>query len=166
MATKPFIAARIPESLSLKLDEHSKATGESKTQALINALAAYLGVSLADQDNEPATDRLSLLEQRVSDLERLIKRPQQISLFDSPVEVDTAVPSTQAITDNNSDNDVDNTVQFPQQEGGFTHREMAELTGMSYEAVRSKQKQGRTIRHDGKEYKAIKPEKIWEWQLV
>lgn len=109
MAAKPFVAARIPEDLNTKLEEYSKATGEGKTQVLINALSSYLNFS--PQSKEASKDRLSILEERVADLERIIKEPpKQFSLLESiPVhEEEVAEPKPQVETDNDSDNIVDN----------------------------------------------------------
>jgi hypothetical protein len=107
MASKPFIAARIPENLNLKLEEHSKATGEGKTQTLINALSAYLGFAPDAESKENAGDRLSLLEKKVAELERILKEPQQISLLDTPVATKKKTVSKEK-SDNKSDNNLDN----------------------------------------------------------
>ena len=42
MAGNPFFSGRIPQDLHDRIQEHCSKTGESKTQVLINALAAYL----------------------------------------------------------------------------------------------------------------------------
>lgn len=86
---KPFLAARIPTSLNSALEAHVESTGESKTDTIINALAAYLGWS----DNETisttsASDRLSVLEQRVDALENLLREPKQTSLFETNINFD------------------------------------------------------------------------------
>lgn len=82
MASKPFIAARIPEDLSLKLEDYSKTTGESRTQIIINALSTYIGWSRSEDKGTAASGRLAALEQRVLELERLVKEPKQISLLE------------------------------------------------------------------------------------
>lgn len=71
MGAKPFIAARISEDLNQKLEEHSKITGESKTQALVNALTNYLGISV--DRKEGVDDRLKILEQKIVALEDFTK---------------------------------------------------------------------------------------------
>ena len=105
MVTKPFLAARIPEDLNTKLEEHSASTGEGKTQAVINALANYLNFTPESKSEESAGDRLSLLEKKVAELEDLIKEPKQFSLLESISNVNPAAP---AIT---LDNIIDNTGQ-------------------------------------------------------
>lgn len=78
MAARPFIAARIPEDLNLRLEEHSKETGETKTQALVNALAEYLGAP--SKQEEP--DALKDLEQRVIALEDFMREARvDLELF-------------------------------------------------------------------------------------
>lgn len=85
MVTKPFLAARIPEDLNTKLEEHSASTGESRTQAVINALAGYLNFTPESKNEESAGDRLSVLERKVAELESLLKEPKQFSpLEDNP----------------------------------------------------------------------------------
>ncbi len=169
MADKPFIAARIPESLSLKLEEHSKNTGESKTQALINALCAYLGYSPEGEEKESASDRLSLLEKKVEELEKLLREPQQISLLDLPeVLPKQAKPKTKAdkITDNKSDNKIaPDSKPLEEAKNGLNNREMSDVTGLKYEAVRSKHKNNRPITFNGKEYLPVKEGNFCKWRF-
>ena len=85
-AQKPFIAARIPIGLEEALEKHTKSTGESKTTALINALASYIDWSEKEETKPSASDRLSLLEERVKKIEQILKTPQQTNLLElSPV---------------------------------------------------------------------------------
>ena len=70
---KPFLAARIPHSLEAAIESHVDSTGESKTQTVINALAAYLGWSDGEEKKPTASDRLSILEKKFAELEKLIK---------------------------------------------------------------------------------------------
>lgn len=114
MAAKPFIAARIPEDLNAKLEEHSKATGEGKTQVLINALSSYL--KFTSQNEEVAKDRLSILEKRFAELEerfdgleRIIKEPpRQFSLLDSIPDLQKKPPKPHLELVIRPDNDSDN----------------------------------------------------------
>lgn len=124
MVTKPFLAARIPEDLNTKLEEHSASTGEGKTQAVINALARYLNFTPESKSEESAGDRLSLLEKKVAELENLVKEPKQFSpLEDNPSRIsanleitsdnseqDKVFENSQGVIslDNNSDNKIDN----------------------------------------------------------
>jgi len=80
---KPFLAARVPASLNDALEAHTKSTGESKTDALINALAAYLGWSEDNVVKSSSSDRLSILESKVRELEEAIYKPRQTSLLDT-----------------------------------------------------------------------------------
>ena len=114
---KPFLAARVPASLNDALEAHTKSTGESKTDALINALAAYLGWSEDNVTKSSSSDRLSLLEERVRKLEEVTYKPRQINLLDikpsEPEPVNTVIISDNA-EDNNlviiSDNAEDNSL--------------------------------------------------------
>lgn len=147
MPEKPFVAARIPESLNLKLEEHSKATGESKTQALINALAAYLGFNPGSEVQETASDRLSVLEQKVAELERLVKEPKQFSLLDTepltvqepkkPKQISRSETPSKITVDNNADNE-SSLIPLPQQKGelvqaGVKTKAIPELPGLEGE---------------------------------
>ena len=118
MVTKPFLAARIPEDLNTKLEEHSASTGEGRTQAVINALGRYLNFTPESKSEESAGDRLSVLERKVAELEKIINEPKQISFLDAAQVISKEVlPKVQ--TDNKelgktdsrviaSDNNVDN----------------------------------------------------------
>ena len=128
MVTKPFLAARIPEDLNTKLEEHSASTGESRTQAVINALAGYLNFTPESKSEESAGDRLSLLEKKIAELENLIKEPKQFlplennaSKISTDLEItldnvsdnagqDESFENGQGVInlDNNSDNTLDN----------------------------------------------------------
>jgi len=162
MANKPFIAARIPESLNVKLEEHSKATGEGKTQVLINALYAYLGFTPETENKENASDRLSLLEAKVAELERMLKEPHQISLLDT-----SAVTAKKPGAKVKPDNKVDNIPSTQTTEGKkLDNHEMAALAPFSYESVRSRHKRNQSIELDGKKYLPIKEGNSCKWQLA
>lgn len=162
MASKPFIAARIPEGLNLKLDEHSKATGESRTQALINALATYLGYTSEAPSEQSASDRLSLLEKRVQELEKVWKEPQQILLLDIASEPEIKLqPLTK--TDPKTDNKIDNTSSSPLK-NTLDNQEMSQLSGIKYETVRSKYRKNVAIELRGKQYLPFKDGKSCKWQ--
>ena len=102
-ADKPFLAARVPASLNDALEAHAKSTGESKTDVLINALAAYIGWSEDKKLKASSSDRLSQLEKRVQDLEEAIYKPRQTSLLE--MSTGEAQPEEPVIDlDNNLDN--------------------------------------------------------------
>jgi hypothetical protein len=63
----PFFSGRIPQELLDRVEQHVQDTGESKTNVLIQALAAYLNfpIRLSSTNN-------SDLEKRVNDLEQQI----------------------------------------------------------------------------------------------
>jgi hypothetical protein len=67
MASNPFFSGRIPQELLDQVEKHVQETGESKTNILIRALAAYLEfpIKLNSTSN-------SDLEKRVYDIEQQI----------------------------------------------------------------------------------------------
>jgi hypothetical protein len=64
MTAKPFISARIPQDLLEQLESRADATGESKTDILVEALKEYL------DPKEPGTEERSSLEQRLRAFEQ------------------------------------------------------------------------------------------------
>ncbi len=58
----PFLGVRIPPELHEAIANRMQATGQSKSEIVIEALKLHLGVS-------PPPDRLNRLEQRISALE-------------------------------------------------------------------------------------------------
>lgn len=66
MATKSFISARIPKHLMERLEAHVEATGDSKTDVIVEALAEHLA-----HDEESKT-RGGSIERRLSSLEHWI----------------------------------------------------------------------------------------------
>jgi hypothetical protein len=94
-ADKPFLAARVPASLNDALEAHTKSTGESRTDTLINALAAYLGWSEDNVTRSSSSDRLSILEEKIRQLEEAIYKPRQTNLLDikasQPEQVKTVI---------------------------------------------------------------------------
>jgi hypothetical protein len=160
MAAKPFIAARIPEGLRLKLEEHSKATGEGKTQAIINALSAYLSFTPEEGNREGAGDRLSLLEMKVAELEKLMKEPQQISLLNLSPAPTLKLEKREITSVNATDNKTQESAR-----NGLNNREMSEASGIKYETVRSKHKHNMPIAFNGKEYLPVKEGNSCKWRF-
>ena len=183
---KPFIAARIPIGLEEALEKYTKSTGESKTAALINALASYIGWSKGEEAKPSANDRLSLLEERVKHLEKLIQIPQQTSLLEleSVIKTDNKIDNnlSEAETDN-SDNKVIKTDQeniidvvvnehkesdnkdndVITREKLFTHKEVAEITGIPYNTIRKRPKANKVAEGNGRKFKPTRIGKTSKW---
>jgi hypothetical protein len=179
MSNKPFIAARIPEELNQALSTHSEATGESKTQALINALSQYLGVAHAAPDGAQVNSNPLSLLSRVARLEEIIEKMQGaeivieidndtdnglerddqadntvISLDNAnppKVEEERSQPALFVMTSDNLDNNSDNTIT----EGAVSTKDLAEMTGMKASTVKTRSNKGTTVEHNGIVYKPI-----------
>lgn len=147
---KPFLAARIPASLSEALEAHVKSTEESKTDVIINALSVYLGWSDNGATQINASDRLGRLEARLDELEKLVREPRQISLLDSPEKprVEEFHNPKSVIKSDNRNN--------KEAEAVLSTREISELSGMKYEAVRSRHRAERIIMIGDKSYRPFK----------
>ncbi len=76
----PFFSARIPLDLFEKIEKHIAETGESKTQILIKALAAYVNhpvpIENPISNSGVSTEAFTALEKRVVALEQLLKTPK------------------------------------------------------------------------------------------
>ena len=156
-ADKPFLAARVPASLNDALEADTKSTGENKTDALIIALAAYLGWSEDKKPKTSSSDRLSQLEERVRELEETVYKPRQTSLL----EISSSRPKTTSPvikTDNVEDN-------ITSEEKFLTHRQIANMTGLNYNTVKAKpsQERGRTVEWEGRTFTPIKGKTGWKW---
>jgi hypothetical protein len=124
----PFFSGRIPQDLYDRIEQHTKETGENKTQVLINALSTYLSYEVPKlgksniADIELIKDRISLLELSMVELrENSGTRVKQMSLLDSLPDNADNIPITGADNiDNKPDND----------EVIITTKEVTELTGI------------------------------------
>ncbi|MGK7878461.1 MAG: DNA-binding domain-containing protein [Xenococcaceae cyanobacterium] len=67
--TKSQIAVRIPPLLLERLNSYVKRTGTSKTEVVVGAIAEYLGCA----EDIPLTQRMARLEERMAELEALVK---------------------------------------------------------------------------------------------
>ena len=67
--SKSQIAVRIPSSLLEKLNNYVERSGVSKTEVVVGALAQYLGYA----EDVPLNQRMAKLEERVAQLEILVK---------------------------------------------------------------------------------------------
>jgi hypothetical protein len=76
----PFFSGRIPVDLNNRINQHVAETGESKTQILINALAAYLNYPVKMQSAAPSSgvslEMFTALVERVAALEQLLPSPE------------------------------------------------------------------------------------------
>jgi hypothetical protein len=180
MSSKPFIAARIPEELNQVLNAHSKTTGESKTQALINALSQYLEVAYIATDRPQASADSSSLLSRIIRLEEIIEQIQEAHVV---IEIDNDIDN-KSIPDARSDNNtvishdntnqpktgeeeiqsalfsinldnVDNSIDNKRPEGALSTKELAEMTGIKENTVKSKSQKETAIEHNGIAYKPI-----------
>lgn len=134
MAISPFFSGRIPQSLLDAVESYRQKTGESKTDVLVKALSAYIGLPVEEQlPQKPLESNWrKSLEARIETLERLMAGMQQ-ALDRIPVDKDRSgnlseqtLPgqmtledlqkledskgeeNTQESTDNNIDNSIDN----------------------------------------------------------
>lgn len=122
--SKPFIAARVPEGLNEALEKHVNATGENRTTAIINALSSYLKWSDSKKEkHDSAVDRLSVLEKRVTELEKLTKPNQsnQASQMELVISSDNKENNSLDNTDN-----LDNDNQIEPEIGWMTVKEAYE----------------------------------------
>lgn len=158
---KPFIAARIPEALNKALEKHtSKKDGESRTEAIINALNAYLGQPLGIIENSPEVDRITDLEKRIVALEKKTGEAIQGNLLDKDdvIKTDNQTKSKSDKPVDSSDNKIDNSL--------LTHKQVAETTGMKYETVRSKYKTGNSMLVNGKTYTPTREQGNPRWKAT
>ncbi len=181
---KPFLAARIPHSLESALESHVKSTGESKTLSVIKALGAYLNWT-EDKSNPNASDRLSLLEKKVTELENFLKTPHQTNWLDEEpvIKNDTSSdnkkenhhqekPSKNSVIKEDDSNDNNPKVPEPELSGKdnsvlMTHKELAELTKLNYHLIRKKpQSKNQTIEWEGRIFKVIQIGKKWCWEEI
>lgn len=75
----PFFSGRIPRDLFNKIENHISETGESKTEILVKALAAYVNhpipIESSASNNGVSIEAFTALEKRVVALEQLLKTP-------------------------------------------------------------------------------------------
>ena len=182
---KPFLAARIPIGLEKALEEHTALTGENKTKILINALRKYVGWSDSDDKVEPdAADRLTQLEIKVIELEKLITTQTVIKLDNKK---DRKLKSKIVIEeDKNLDNKKPEVVQLDTQiqletknvvtskdelkvtdKKLWTHKEFSELTGINLNTLRSKRNYKKSdVTWEGVTYQLIRPKEGWRWSPI
>lgn len=84
--TNPFFSGRIPPSLMRQIEELIKVTGKSKTQALIEALTAYVGMPLEINGEGKISgieERLSIVESRIDALECSANKQADMAISDA-----------------------------------------------------------------------------------
>ena len=69
MVTTHQVGVRVPDLLHEKLAEHAAALNVSKSEVVLSALAQYLDSA----SDVPMAVRMAMLENRVSELEALVK---------------------------------------------------------------------------------------------
>lgn len=79
MAGNPFFSGRIPQDLHERIQQYCSETGETKTQILINALAAYLNHPVKESLSNSVVSREEFadLQERVLALEKSIQASNQ-----------------------------------------------------------------------------------------
>jgi hypothetical protein len=92
MTANPFFSGRIPQELFDQAVDHSKTTGQSKTEILVRALSQYLDmpVPAGIQSNAALEARITLIEQRLEAISVIStdntdkeKENGQLSIFDN-----------------------------------------------------------------------------------
>jgi hypothetical protein len=101
----PFFSARIPPDLFQTIEQHIAKTGESKTQVLIKALAAYVNHPIKMEEVSINTgvslDLFSALEQRVAALEQLLQASKEFVI--NVENIHSQAQPEQATSSNSSD---------------------------------------------------------------
>jgi hypothetical protein len=69
----PFLGVRIPPELHEALMAKTETTGQSKSDIVIQALSAYLGIATQHQKLEDLETRLSKLERKLEQLTHRIE---------------------------------------------------------------------------------------------
>lgn len=136
MASSPFFSGRIPQSLSDAVESYRHQTGESKTDVLIKALSAYIGVTAEERIPQKPLEsnwqksleaRIETLERLMAGLQQALDRipvdkersgnlpeqtlPGQMTLDDlQKLEGSKEKGSTLELSDNNIDNKADNNI--------------------------------------------------------
>jgi hypothetical protein len=175
---KPFIAARIPHVIENKLNERVQASGLSKTEIIVIALAEYLGCSIDVPEETQAVDRLVAVEKKLAELQKLVRALEKPTEKTPPPEIEgQRVLSFEPLNiDNTVDNQTENTEttaeiirevsDISSDNNLLTHKQMAELSGMKLETVKSRYRREWTIEWQEKQYIPVRKDKLPRWQLV
>lgn len=105
---KPFISARVPETIDTAITERIARTGESRTDILLNALKAYLEGDI--KTPRSIDERLSALEKEFALIKQKLKEPVQTSFLDNSNDdtFDNKISDKEIAIENKVDNTIDN----------------------------------------------------------
>lgn len=73
---KPFLSGRVPQELYNAVNARAKETGKSRTDIMIEAVCAYLGLPTPTTPKTAAEQRIEELEQRMAQLEEKLEKMQ------------------------------------------------------------------------------------------
>lgn len=109
MSVSPFFSGRIPQDLFDHIDQRIKETGESKTEVLIHALAAYTGFDLLDvkegqqsllmQKVESLSLEIKAMKEQIEDIKSLQNQQKQASIKIEEVDANTKEKSQETEID-------------------------------------------------------------------
>ena len=147
--SKPFISARIPESVNTAIEKRANETGESRTDILLNALKDYLKGDI--KAPKSIDERLSALEKKFAEFQERFSLPKQTTLLDNIADnkVDNSTEEeprnqlshntvTEVIeSDNINENSFDNSKR-----GEWTNKQL-EAVGISRSTVEGRLKKGK-----------------------
>lgn len=166
MSEKPFIAARIPEDLNKALTQHVEESGLNRTEVIVNALVAYLKLPTSFTQGNKNGTRLDLLEERILNLEK-ITEAQNFSSNPILKTYDSSLIKTSDKETNHEEVKILDIIKdghqgepeevnlslFNINNEGLTHKQLSELTGISYNTIKSKVRtQDAEIKHNEKTY--------------
>lgn len=104
MAPSPFFSGRIPQNLHDAIEKRIAETGESKTNILVNALAAYLEhqIEPIKTTSNSVEERLAQLEQRLEVIDELSKEVASLrQMFNASLEeIDNTIDNKLGKIDN------------------------------------------------------------------
>ena len=128
---KSPVSVRYPDHLETALEEHATATGKAKSQILIDALTAYLGLQVADTVGRTADPvRLEAIEQQLSALALRLEILEASGKFPKARSKPPSAPTAAAAEHLEAGDDI----PAPQMEG-LTARELSIRLGLNRSAV-------------------------------
>lgn len=106
----PFLSGRVPLELLKQVEQYLAQSGESKTELIIKAVSAYIGIKLPDPKGD-GDKRLENLEQEVAELKGAIKSLyEKFAAFNPKLEEPTRVEDLEVKNEqtNSSENTANN----------------------------------------------------------